>query len=44
MKEIKEAIQESINHDTIVHLTVSAADIYEAMEGAVIRGCLSRPH
>ncbi len=33
MKEITEAIQESISHDSIVHITVEASDIYEAMYG-----------
>lgn len=33
MKEIAEAIQESISTDSIVHITVEASDIYEAMEG-----------
>ena len=33
MKDIKEAIQASIATDSIIHVTVNAADIYEAMEG-----------
>ena len=33
MKGIAEAIQESISHNSIVHVTVDADDIYEAMYG-----------
>jgi hypothetical protein len=33
MKQITEAITESRNTDSIVHLTVTAADIHEAMDG-----------
>lgn len=32
MKEIAEAIQESISHESIVHVTVEASDIYEALQ------------
>ena len=31
--KIQDAIQESISTDSIIHITVGAADIYEAMEG-----------
>ena len=33
MKEIAEAIRESISTDSIVHISVETQDIYEAMAG-----------
>ena len=33
MEEIKDAIKESIAHDSIVRITIDADDIYEAMYG-----------
>jgi len=33
MKEIKEAVQESIDTDSIVHVTIISENIYNAMEG-----------